>query len=177
MTEAMINMIQNDIYRCAKASNTRAGSKRMYEAMIARYNTLFIGFGDVIPTGPKTHYPDGELDYCNELNCIKEKLELVLIAGMDPDALFDDDDDAEKDDIIINISFDDVRAYVDGMSALTQSQIEEIHEKIDTLEEITNADMSRPQKWEEARHIIAWAADWGVDVGVGLLALLLKMSA
>ena len=54
--------------------------------------------------------------------------------------------------------------------------LEEIHKRINELEKIVNSKESNSTKWSKAKDIIKWVADKGVDVGIALLPLLLKIS-
>ena len=57
-----------------------------------------------------------------------------------------------------------------------ECEIEEIQNKINAIEEIVNSKDSKSKKWSKAKEIVKWIADKGVDVGITLLPLLLKMS-
>lgn len=76
----------------------------------------------------------------------------------------------------ITISFDVVREKVNSMTSLPEEEIEEIQKRIDEIEEIVNSKESKSKKWSKAKEIIKWIADKGVDVGIALLPLLLKIS-
>lgn len=75
----------------------------------------------------------------------------------------------------VNISFNDVRREIESMSALPEADIEEILDKINELEKIVMAQERKSKKWENAKGIIKWIADKGVDVGISLLPLLLQI--
>ena len=75
----------------------------------------------------------------------------------------------------ISISFDNARAKIDGMTSLPYEEMEEIHAKIDALEEIIKSKEGKSKKWSRAKDIIKWMADKGVDVGIALLPLLLEI--
>ena len=77
--------------------------------------------------------------------------------------------------IDINISFNDVRREIENMSALPDTEIEEILHKIDELEKIVKSSDRKSKKWENAKGVIKWIADKGVDVGIALLPLLLQI--
>ena len=47
--------------------------------------------------------------------------------------------------------------------------------KISELERIINSSDRKTKKWENAKGIIKWIADKGVDVGIALLPLLLQL--
>lgn len=61
----------------------------------------------------------------------------------------------------INITFSDVR--------------KEIENKINQLEKIVKSSDRKSKKWENAKGIVKWIADKGVDVGIALLPLLLQI--
>lgn len=75
----------------------------------------------------------------------------------------------------INISFSDVRREIEDMSALPDTEIEEIMNKINELEKIVKSPDRKSKKWENAKSIVKWIADKGVDVGIALLPLLLQI--
>lgn len=75
----------------------------------------------------------------------------------------------------MTVSFDAVREKVNNMTSLPDEDIEEIQNRIDEIEEIVNSKESKSKKWSKAKEIIKWIADKGVDVGIALLPLLLKI--
>ena len=77
--------------------------------------------------------------------------------------------------IDVDISFNSVREKVKGMSALPEAEIDEILHKIDEIEDIVHSSDCKAKKWENAKNIIKWIADKGVDVGITLLPLLLQI--
>lgn len=77
--------------------------------------------------------------------------------------------------ISINISFDETRKEIENMTSLTDAEIDEALTKVDELEQIVNSEERKSRKWEKAKDIIKWIADKGVDVGISLLPLLLKI--
>lgn len=77
--------------------------------------------------------------------------------------------------ISINVSFNEVRREIENMSALPDTEIEEILGKIDELERIIQSSERKSKKWENAKNIIKWIAEKGVDVGIALIPLLLQI--
>lgn len=71
----------------------------------------------------------------------------------------------------INISFSDVRKEIENMSALPDGEIEEILNKINELEKIVKSSDRKSKKWENAKGIVKWIADKGVDVGIGIFCI------
>ena len=76
----------------------------------------------------------------------------------------------------INVSFEKARETVNAMTSLPDEDIEEIQKRINELEKIVNSKESKSKKWSNAKDIIKWVADKGVDVGIALLPLVLKIS-
>ena len=76
----------------------------------------------------------------------------------------------------VSISFDAVRESVNSMTSLPEEEIAEIQKKIDEIEEIVHSKESKSKKWSHVKEIIKWIADKGVDVGIALLPLLLKIA-
>ena len=68
------------------------------------------------------------------------------------------------------------RETVNLMTSLPDEDIEEIQKRINELEKIVNSKESKSKKWSKAKDIIKWVADKGVDVGIALLPLVLKIS-
>lgn len=76
----------------------------------------------------------------------------------------------------ITASFEKARETVNAMTSLPDEDIDEIQKRINELEKIVNSKESKSKKWSKAKDIIKWVADKGVDVGIALLPLLLKIS-
>ena len=74
------------------------------------------------------------------------------------------------------MSFNMARETINSMTALTNEEIEEIQKRINELEEIVSSKDSKSKKWSKVKEIIKWIADKGVDVGIALLPLVLKIS-
>ena len=58
---------------------------------------------------------------------------------------------------------------------MPDSELRDILKKVEELEVIVQSQDRRTKKWENAKEIIKWVADKGVDVGIALLPLLLKI--
>ena len=88
MTTELLEIMQKDIKRCEDAQSSNEGTRRLYQALIAKYNGIFEGFEKDIPTSGKAAFGGGEFNYRPELNAIKEKLELLIVTDNDKDPLF-----------------------------------------------------------------------------------------
>lgn len=109
-----------------------------------------------------------------------EKLRLQVELAKESSAVHNHNiNNVENKNIInntMNISFEDARKTINDMSSLPENETEEIQNKINAIEEIVNSKDSKSKKWSKAKEIVKWIADKGVDVGITLLPLLLKMS-
>lgn len=273
MNEKVMEIIKADIVRCEQQT-VNEGSYQLYQALIGKYNGLFPGFSNDIPKSGKVS-TSGAFNYRPELNAIKEKLELILVAEQNKDPLYkfkemmnadiailkgisagtSDMDEKQQQQFylsvtakyhpyvphlgdglyqyfaeqgfygevtgssleynlrqtynkllafqslnypglgaavasapstVVNITntnsnsmtvtFDSVRDAVDNMTSLPDEDIQEIQNRIDELEEIVNSKATKSKKWSQAKGVIKWIADKGVDVGIALLPLLLKIA-
>lgn len=276
MTTELLEIMKKDIKRCEDAQGSNEGTHSLYQALIGKYNGLFQGFQNDIPSSGKVSF-GGEFNYRPELNAIKEKLELIIATDKESDPLFDfkvmyeedlellkkaisdsenkETSESEKlqlykeitakyhsyvpklsdglycyiqayalyDDVYeealfhnlkqiynkmlsfkalgypslkekvpqstpmvqitntnenkidISVSFSDVRKEIEDMSALPDTEIDEILSKINDLEKIVKSSDRKSKKWDKAKDIIKWIADKGVDVGIALLPLLLQI--
>ena len=75
----------------------------------------------------------------------------------------------------VNLTFDEARAKVEDMTALNREQTDEIIQKIDELEAISKENISKKNKWEKVKPIIAFALDKGADAAIAILTLILQM--
>lgn len=282
MDPELIKIIKKDIERC-KVHTEAKGSEQLFQALLAKYNSVFPGFADDIPQSGKAAIPGSAFDFRPELNAVCEKLEMQLLIAnkgaplygfktMYADDLarlervvndtagilhenekqklykevtakyypyipklgdglyefkaelgfFDDvtgssldrnltqiyykmiayqslgfpgltdrmksagpvinlttkneNHNTNENSNTVSLSFDNVRAKIDGMTSLPYEEMEEIHAKIDALEEIVKSKDGKSKKWSRAKDIIRWVADKGVDVGIAILPLLLKIN-
>lgn len=124
---------------------------------------------------------DDSGEYCKEnLERMKEKLLLFKAMDYKNDYIKDEKmgitlNNMNQFSAIINISFEDTKRKIENMTSLTDSEIDEIHNKIDELEKIIISSERKTKKWDQAKDIIKWVADKGIDVGLTLLPLILKL--
>lgn len=75
----------------------------------------------------------------------------------------------------VTVTFDSVRKNIEDMTSLSEEEVQEIQNKIDEIEEIVISKENKRKKWSKAKEIIKWIANKGVDVGITVLPLLLKI--
>lgn len=185
-TTAILEMVNKDIMRCEEAQKQKEGSERLYQEFIAKYSTFYPKFKSEIPTGGKITAEGSEFDYRKELSSIKVKLETLLAAGFEFELPISETesspyinvqlDNRNEVNMTINITFNEVRDQIKNMSALSDEQAHEIMLKIDELEAIIKSSERKTTKWSRAKEILKWVADKGVDVGIALLPLFLKIT-
>lgn len=172
-------IIDDDIEGCAEqyAHGDKESRWRLYTTLISKYTPIIQGFQQDFPD----MFYDSNGTRCREtLETIRQKL--ILFKAMGYENTYADKpssvtlNNSTQVDISINISFEDARCSVENMSALKESEIQEILAKVDELEGIVSSSDRKTKKWEKARDIIKWVADKGVDVGIALLPLILKIN-
>ena len=128
------------------------------------------------------------LFYDESGNIKKQNLEtmrqkLVLFKAMGYKNIFSSDakgtqvsvNNVNQNTLLNNISFEDARNNIENMTALREEEINDIFEKIDEIEKLVLSTERKTKKWEKAKPIIKWIADKGVDAGMLMLQLLLKI--
>lgn len=174
------SIVEQDIEKCIEQieqgnKNTRYG---LISALNSKYGSVIQGFSD----GLHSLWYDDIGEYILEnVKILKEKLELFKAIGY-PVSKYEDvpkidinNSNLNSNIFEINISFDEARKSIENMSALPDTEIDEILDKIDELEKIVCSKFRKSKKWESAKDIIKWMADKGVDVGITLLPLLLQI--
>lgn len=175
MTEDFKKIIDNDIVRCEEALSGKGDIRALYTELRSKYSPIITDFDKRLK-----HMYDIS-DYTPNIGIMKNKL--TLFKAMDYRNSFNQ---AEPQTIInnnntnsividIDISFEQARESIENMTALPDSEVEEILKKIDELEKIVQSNDRKTKKWENAKGIIKWIADKGVDVGIALLPLLLQI--
>lgn len=179
MNEDFKKIIDEDISKCEKEvkSGDKTSRGKLYGVLLSKYCTIIDGFDG----GLKNLFYDNSGEYCKEnLERIREKL--LLFKAMDYKNGYIKDEimgitvnNTNQFSTTINISFEDTKKQIENMTSLTDSEIDEIHKKIDELEKIVNSSERKTKKWDQAKDIIKWVADKGIDVGLTLLPLILKL--
>ena len=190
MTDKFKNMVKEDIEKCAEMSDVDMASDlyygkdailKFYLYLISCYRRYISSIEDDLTNPVGTS--DLEFDNCIEnMKIIKRKLELFIEEDGDKQAGSDTsitliNQNSNRNDININISFEQARESIENMTALTDSEVEEILLRVDELEKIVQSKDRKTKKWENAKGIVKWIADKGVDVGITLLPLLLRINS
>lgn len=157
--------------------DVRAG-KEIHRRLKSKYNAIISGFDG----GLHDLFYDDTGEKCLEnIKTMIEKLELfkameyVNIYSQDASGITINNNNTNSNSVEMNMSFEMARETVENMTALPDSEVEEILLKIQELENIVNSDERKTKKWENAKSIIKWIADKGIDVGKVLLPLVLQI--
>ena len=176
ITDDFKEIVDEDIERCETAieNSGKADLRYLYRSLLSKYTPVITDFDG--------HFFSLAYDETGEntrrnIKIIKEKLILFKAMG------YENLDRTSEHSLVVNntinnnvdITFDSVKSEIENMGALTQTEINEVINKISELEKIVNSSDKRTQKWERAKSIIMWIADKGVDVGIALLPLLLQI--
>lgn len=182
-------MLTKDIEILENSLNDKATEeekKKLYRTITAKYHPYVPKLGEGLYSyfAEQGFYDEVEgssLDY--NLQQIYNKLcafkalnypGLDAVATSSPNTVVNITNNNENKNTM-NVTFDSVRKTIDSMTSLPEEDIEEIKDKISVLEEIVNSKESKSKKWSKAKDIIKWVADKGVDVGIALLPLILKI--
>lgn len=82
---------------------------------------------------------------------------------------------SNSNELTFNISFEYARKIIDEMPGLDDAATEEIKEKINELESISNEKIPKKKKWEKVKPILSFALDKGADVAITIMGLILQM--
>ena len=199
VTENFKKMIDEDIENLKDAildrSNTRTveyAKLQLYKSVTAKYHPYVPKFYDGLYSyfQNPSFYDDVEGDslyhnlnqICNKLITFKatgypsllpinEQRNNSIVLNANYNSQNSNNNSNENNNSFIT-SFAEVRQKMETMTSLPDSELEEILHKISELEQIVNSTDRKSKKWENAKGIINWIADKGVDVGLSLLPLL-----
>lgn len=194
MTDEMKKIIEGDIQKATEIlrDNKEDECETFYQSLVSKYSPHIKGFGDNLFY--ISMYDDFSTTMDN-IRILRDKLVLfkagdftdfsksqkntsspiIAITNKNENNNTNSNTNNIANSINVTISFDEVRKNIENMSALTDSEVEEILKKIDELEKIVQSNDRKTKKWENAKSVIKWIADKGVDVGIALLPLLLQI--
>ena len=178
MNQEVKTIVDGDINRCDDV--LKGGGFQDLDSLErelkSKYGTIIDGFKDGLY---RLHYDNTGQERRKNIAIMKRKLELFRAMGYEnhysdraASVIVNNTNHAEANFIV---SFTDVRKTVENMSALRESEIQEVLSKIEELEKIVSSTERKSKKWERAKDIIKWIADKSVDVGIALLPLILKI--
>lgn len=179
MTEEFKKIIDEDISKCeAELENGNKASRgKLHGILLAKYRNIIVGFKD----GLHSLFYDESGTYCKE-NLERMREMLLLFKAMDYKNCYSKNEfsavtvnNTNNLSATLNVSFAETKDQVENMTSLRDEEIEEIQAKIDELEAIVNSADRKTKKWDKAKEIIKWVADKGIDVGLTLLPLILKL--
>lgn len=179
MTDEFKKAVDDDIQKCEDAINGKIDTKELFQQLFSKYPPIIEGFDKRL----KNMFDDS--GYLTNIKIMKEKLLLFKAMGYEnathtstPQTIVNNTNTNTNNNlnvIDIDISFEQARKTIENMTALTDPEVEEILTKVDELEKIVQSKERKTKKWENAKGIIKWIADKGVDVGIALLPLLMQI--
>ena len=180
ITEEFKAIIDEDIDKCnfELSRGNKESRGTLHNTLVSKYGKIIDGFKDDL----RSLFYDSDGTYCTKnLETMKQKL--ILFKAMGYTNQFAENavergvtiNNTNQVDVTINISFSEARSKVENMTSLNEDEIQEILKKIDELEKIVNSSERKTKKWDNAKEIIKWIAEKGIDVGLTLLPLILKL--
>lgn len=173
-------IIDEDISKCDYEiqSGNKESRRVLHNTLISKYGKIIDGFKDDLIN---LWYDEDGTSCAKNLETMRQKL--VLFKAMGYSNQFSENatdrgvtiNNTNRMDVSFNISFPEARAKVENMSSLSEGEIQEILQRINELEEIVNSSDRKTKKWDKAKEIIKWIAEKGIDVGLTLIPLLLKL--
>ena len=178
MTEDFKRIIDEDIVACE--IELKSGSKQsrnvLYTMLISKYGNIIDGFENNL----KSLFYDDSGSYVQQnIEIMRQKL--VLFKAMEYQNVYAESDsgitfnNTNQMTTTVNITFSEAKKQIENMTCLRDEEIEEIHSRIDELEAIINSSDRKTKKWDKAKEIIKWVTDKGIDVGLTLIPLVLKL--
>ena len=187
-SEDFLVMVKNDILRCDRYLKDNVDVMPFLNELIGKYSKVSKNFPEVEMNSIAIRI-DPNIPR-NNVHLIRGFL-VAYISNDCQDYTFDKETDGSlsqnnNSEININISnknenniivksFDEAKKEIENMSSLPDEDIEEILEKVNQLEQIVNSNDRKSKKWSKAKELVKWVADKGVDVGIALLPLVLKI--
>ena len=180
ITEEFKAIIDEDIDKCDY--EIKNGNKQsrdvLHNTLISKYGKIIDGFKNDLR---RLYYDDSGAYRTQNLETMRQKL--ILFKAMGYENQFEEKaadngvtiNNTNRMDVNVNITFSEARAKVEDMTSLKEEEIQEILQKIDELEQLVNSKDRKTKKWDKAKEIIKWIAEKGIDVGLTLLPLLLKL--
>jgi len=180
ISEEFKAIIEEDIAKCNY--EIKSGSKQsrgvLHATLVSKYGKIIDGFKNDLRS---LTYDDSGAYRTQNLETMRQKL--VLFQAMGYENKYSENagesgftiNNTNQMDVNIKITFPEARNQVVNMTSLKEEEIQEILQKIDELEKIVNSGDRKTKKWDNAKEIIKWIAEKGIDVGLTLLPLLLKI--
>lgn len=176
ITDDFKRIVDEDIEKCRNAieNSGKADLRYLYRSLLSKYVPVISDFDSHFFS---LAYDESGENTRKNIRIIEEKLIMFKAMG------YENLNYASEHSLVVNntinnsvaITFDSVKSQIENMGALNQAEINEVINRISELEKIVTSSDKRTQKWENAKSIIRWIADKGVDVGIALLPLLLQI--
>lgn len=185
MMNADIDLLKAAIADHDNAKTSESDKLKLYKDVTAKYHTYVPNLGDgLYQYNPNFGFYDDvtgdsllhnlnqvynklltfkSLSYPNLEKSTAQNIPMVQI------------NNSNENTVSLSVTFDNVREQIENMSALSADDINETLKKIDEIEAVIKSSDKKYQKWNKLKDIIKWIADKGVDVGIALLPLLLKI--
>ncbi len=166
-------LLSNDV---TEVKNTHIRLDGKYQSCIKNWGMGMYGF--VLNHGFSYNYT-GIDSLKHNLMLMQSKLEAFKEQWNVDDSLCCDNNGVNvvvnnNNKIDINVSFEQARSVIENMPGLTEFDTEQIINRINELENISEEKISKKSKWEKIKPILLYVIDKGVDVAVPIIQLVLQ---
>ena len=183
MVDEDINRLENLLKTSLNEENTESEMQLLYKDLTAKYHSHIQGLGEGLygyynATGFYDQVSGELLEHNLRQVCSKLKMfrfnecSTSFSARTGTGVQFSIH---THNHLTVNISFAQARQDIEDMPSLSPNERQKILDKINELERIVHSNDSKEGKWDQAKNIIKWVADKGVDVGIAFLPLLLQI--
>lgn len=182
--EEFIEMVDRDIIRISNAAELSSAEKlKLHRELDGRYQACIIGWYNGLWGMNDTATQINYNLIMNSDDSIQENLEMMkgkldtFRCGMNiaPPSGMPSTQVNILQNVNVNLTFEQVREQIEDMTSLSREQADEIHERINELENISKEKTSRRVKWEKVKPIITFALDKGIDVAIAIMTLIIQM--
>jgi hypothetical protein len=185
MTDEFKKIVDDDIKRGKEIIEKRdvQNCDGFHDLLISKYSPLIESFDENLYSLLYEKNEGLYNAYFANIKMMIEQLELSRAMGFknmksliaEGTGITINNNNTNSNTVDINVSFEQARGTIENMTALPDPEVEEILSKIDELEKIIQSSDRKTKKWENAKGIVKWIADKGVDVGMTLIPLLLQI--
>lgn len=180
--EEVQQMIENDFAQYeivwTQFYNDKEAMEALFLMLINHYIDKINGFAEGIEVLSAYQKVEKQVEICRKnISLLIERMKLFQQNNYTNDGLFDLylRQEREKDAVITDMNFSEVRLSISMMEEISSVEKEEIIKKLGEIEEICNLPLTRKRKWDKLRQYVVWISGKDVKVAIKLLPLFLKI--
>ncbi len=158
--------------------NDKETMEALFLMLISHYIDKINGFAEGIEVLSAYQTIEQQVEICRKnISLLIERMKLFQQNNYSNDGLFDLylEQEREKDIIITEMDFTEVRLSIGMMEEISSIEKEEVIEKLGEIEEICSLPLTRKRKWDKLRQYIVWISGKDVKIALKVLPLFLKI--